>query len=173
MFRLAVADDITGVCSLYDKILELEAEGKINTGWVKGVYPTKKTALEAFDGGELFVFEEGGRVLAAARINRKQELEYAKCRWAVDAPDDEVMVIHTLVVDPEASGCGIGSRFVEFYEDLALSRGCPYLRMDTNVINKAARALYRKLGYSERGIVPCTFNGIGDVQLVCLEKNLL
>lgn len=32
--------------------------------------------------------------------------------------------------------------------------------------------MYQKLGYEERGIVPCVFNGIPDVQLVCLEKYL-
>ena len=44
--------------------------------------------------------------------------------------------------------------------------------MDTNARNRAARALYKKLGYEEVSIVPCTFNGIAGVQLVCLEKKL-
>lgn len=42
--------------------------------------------------------------------------------------------------------------------------------MDTNAKNTAARGFYKKLGYSEIGIVPCVFNGIPDVQLVLLEK---
>lgn len=172
MYRRAAKGDIPCVVKIYDKILELEAQGKANTGWVKGVYPTEDTAWEALSEEELFVFEEGGHVLASARINRKQEPEYANCSWAYDAPDSEVMVIHTLVVDPEASGRGIGGGFVRFYEDYALRNSCPYLRMDTNVINRAARALYKKHGYSERGVIPCTFNGIVGVQLVCLEKKL-
>ena len=44
--------------------------------------------------------------------------------------------------------------------------------MDTNAINTAARALYKKLGYREACVVPCAFNGIPDVQLVCLDKRL-
>jgi len=32
--------------------------------------------------------------------------------------------------------------------------------------------LYKRLGYREAGIVPCVFNGIPDVMLVCLEKKL-
>ena len=172
MYRRAAKDDIPGVVRIYEKIFELEARGKANTGWIKGVYPTEGTAREALSEEELFVFEEGGRVLASARINRKQEPEYANCSWTYDAPDSEVMVIHTLVVDPEASGRGVGGGFVRFYEDYALRNSCPYLRMDTNVINSAARALYKKLGYSEQGVISCTFNGIGGVQLVCLEKKL-
>ena len=81
-------------------------------------------------------------------------------------------MLHTLVVDPLQGGKGCGTEFVRFYEDYALSRGCRYLRMDTNARNAAARRLYAGLGYWEAGIVPCVFNGIPDVQLVCLEKYL-
>ena len=67
---------------------------------------------------------------------------------------------------------GYGKRFVNFYEEFARQKGCRFLRMDTNQINTVARKLYNKLGYKEVGIVPCKFNGIEDVQLVCLEKKL-
>ena len=172
MFRLGMRYDIPEIVKIYDKILELESEGKARTGWKKGVYPTEKTALDALAQEELFVMEQDGRILAAARINQEQEKEYAQCRWEYDVSDSDIMVIHTLVVDPEFAGQGIGSSFIRFYEKYALECGCRYLRMDTNAINIPARALYKKLGYSERGIIPCVFNGIGDVQLVCLEKRL-
>lgn len=87
-------------------------------------------------------------------------------------PDDEVMVFHTLVVSPAVKGRGFGTEFVAFYEKYALEHGCRYLRMDTNEKNKAARSLYRRLGYDEVSIVPTTFNGIPDVNLVCLEKRI-
>ena len=172
MIRQATRNEISGVVKIYDKILDLEAEGKAHTGWQKNIYPTEKIALDALEKGDLFVFEEDGCILAAARINQKQEEEYANCQWAFVASDSEVMVLHTLVVDPDVSGRGIGSKFVCFYEEFALNNGCHYLRMDTNVTNTAARALYKKHGYSEQGIIRCAFNGINDVQLVCLEKKL-
>ena len=43
---------------------------------------------------------------------------------------------------------------------------------NNNEKNSAARALYKKLGYTEAGIVPTVFNGIPGVNLVCLEKTL-
>lgn len=82
------------------------------------------------------------------------------------------MRLHTLVVSPSTSGKGYGKKFVKFYEDYALSYGCPELRMDNNARNAAARGLYKKLGYKGIGIVPTEFNGIPDVQLVLLEKHL-
>ncbi len=82
------------------------------------------------------------------------------------------MVLHTLVVSPKENGHGYGTKFVAFYENYAREQGCRYLRMDTNEKNKATRMLYKKLGYEEIGIVPCKFNGIPGVQLVCLKKKL-
>lgn len=172
MVRKAVSADIPAVVRIYDAILTEQEQGRASIGWIRGIYPTEQTARDALEAGELFVWEQDGEVLAAAKINREQVPEYALARWEHPAPDNEIMVLHTLVVDPAASGRGIGTGFVGFYERYAREQGCRFLRMDTNQINKAARNLYRGLGYKEVGIVPCCFNGIPDVQLVCLEKLL-
>lgn len=63
-----------------------------------------------------------------------------------------------------------GNMTILFYEDYAREHGCRELRIDRNARNVAARAMYKKLGYKEIGIVPTVFNGIPDVQLVLLEK---
>ena len=89
-----------------------------------------------------------------------------------EAQDQEVCVLHTLVISPEASGKGYGRAFVEFYETYARETGCVELRIDTNEKNTAARTMYRKLGYTEIGILPTVFNGIPNVNLVLLEKHL-
>lgn len=173
LIRRAVPADIPQVAGIYDRIHTEEESGRAVIGWVRGVYPTEETAREALEAGELFVLERDGVVAAAAKINQEQVPEYAGARWACpDAPPEKIMVLHTLVVDPLCGGKGCGTRFVKFYEDYALERGCPYLRMDTNERNAAARRLYAGLGYREAGIVPCTFNSIVGVQLVCLEKTL-
>lgn len=115
---------------------------------------------------------DGGQVAAAAIINRIQVPVYAEVGWLYHAGPDEVMVLHTLVVDPLMAGRGYGTAFVAYYESYAKNNGCPVLRMDTNEKNAAARRLYARLGYREAGIVPCVFNGIKGVGLVCLEKKL-
>ena len=172
MIRKACQADIPSIAAIYERILAAQDRGILSTGWVRGVYPTEKTAQEALEQGELFVLEEEGGILAAAKINREQVEEYASADWRYDVPEDQIMVLHTLAVDPDRSGRGFGTRFVRFYEQYAKDHGCMYLRMDTNVINSAARKLYRVLGYQEVGMVPCCFNGIPNVKLVCLEKCL-
>ncbi len=173
MIRLAEEKDLNRIEEIYERILVKQDQGQAPIGWIRGVYPTRKTAEDALRERELFVLEKEGTIVAAAKINQKQEAAYEKAAWRqANAPDSQVMVLHTLTVDPAFWGKGYGSEFVKAYESYALKHNCPYLRMDTNEINSAARRLYRRLGYEESGIVPCVFNGIPDVGLVCLEKTL-
>lgn len=172
MIRKATDRDIAAIAGIYDRIHEAEAAGRLSTGWLKDVYPTEATARAALDVGDLFVLEDSGHVVAAARINRIQVPDYALVDWKYPARDDEVMVLHTLTVDPLRAGRGFGRAFLVFYEDYALQNGCTVLRIDTNAKNTAARIMYAKHRYIESGVIPTVFNGIPDVMLVCMEKRL-
>lgn len=170
--RKATAGDLDAVEIIYNKIHEAEMDKKLTTGWLRGVYPARRTAEEALQREDLYVLDAEGKILGAAIINHTQADVYAKGKWAHDARDTEVCVLHTLVISPDAAGRGYGRAFVKFYETYAEETGCRELRMDTNEKNTAARALYKKLGYREAGIWPTVFNGIPDVNLVLLEKYL-
>ena len=172
MIRKATAQDLDDVVRIYDAIHTQEETGICTIGWDRAIYPTRASAQAALDQNDLFVLEADGTVVASARINQEQVPEYADAHWEHDAPADKVMVLHTLTVDPAQGGHGYAKQFVAFYERYALEHGCPYLRMDTNALNTRARGLYAHLGYAEPDIVPCVFNGIPGVQLVCLEKYL-
>lgn len=170
-FRLAAAADIPAITAIYDQILDDDC-----TGWQRGVYPTADTAAAAVTDREMYVLCENGQVLAAARLNHRQDDFYATAPWqttaAASAPDD-VLVIHTLVVSAAARGRGLARAFIAFYEDEAKRRGCQYLRLDTNCANIPARTLYKSLGFAEIGTVTSCFNGIEGTTLVLLEKSLL
>lgn len=170
-FIKATSGHIDAIAAIYGRIIDAQEQGRLTVGWQRGVYPTRQTALDALGRGDLFVCVDGGQVAAAAIINRIQVPVYAEVGWLYHAGPDEVMVLHTLVVDPLMAGRGYGTAFVAYYESYAKNNGCPVLRMDTNEKNAAARRLYARLGYREAGIVPCVFNGIKGVGLVCLEKN--
>ena len=172
MIRRATASDIPAVAAIYDKLHTEEEAGNVTIGWIRGVYPTEDTARQALRRDDLFVQEDGGRIVGAAIINQTQVDAYSGGPWAYEAEDTEVMVLHTLVIDPDSAGKGYGKAFVAYYERYARKEGCRVLRMDTNSRNTRARAMYEKLGYREAGIVPCNFNGIAGVGLVLLEKIL-
>ena len=172
MIRKAVMSDIDSINQIYEHIHALQEQGHITTGWVRGVYPTLQTARAAVASGEMYVYEKNGVIIASGRINHVQGEEYRQVPWSIDAADDRVLVLHTLVVDPLYSRQGIGKAFIAYYESLAKELDCLCLRIDTNERNARARKLYQTLGYRECAVVPCIFNGIRDVRLVCLEKLL-
>ena len=172
MIRKAEARDLAAVDCLYQEIHDAEETGMITTGWIRGIYPVKATATAALERDDLFVLEEDGRILGSGMINRLQADAYEGAPWKCQVPDDQVCVLHTLVISPAAQGKGYGREFIRFYEAYARHHGCTELRIDTNERNLAARAMYSKYGYQEIDIVPTTFNGIAGVNLVLLEKQI-
>lgn len=170
--RKAKEKDIPAVDEIYDDIHTAEESGKVTIGWIRGVYPVRKTAETALARGDLFVMEDGGVVVGTGIINQTQAECYREGSWRFPAESSEVMVLHTLVISPHYAGKGFGKAFIAFYENYARENGCRCLRIDTNARNSNARAMYKKLGYSEIGIVPTDFNGIPDVRMVLLEKKL-
>ncbi|MDO5541032.1 MAG: GNAT family N-acetyltransferase [Eubacteriales bacterium] len=172
MIRKAAENDLQQIEEIYSDIHTEEEQGRVTIGWDRNVYPIRETAQAALQRGDLFAAEDDGRLVGTAIINRQQVDVYKEGKWQYPASDDEVMVLHTLVISPKVSGKGYGKKFVRFYEQYALKNGCSCLRMDTNERNLRARAMYRKLGYNEIGTVPCVFNGIEGVGLVLLEKKI-
>ena len=170
--RRATPEDMDQIVSIYDRIHDEEETGSVTIGWDRAIYPTRKTAEDSLMRNDLFVMEEEGVIIASAIINQVQVPEYSLAAWKHEAPEDEVMVLHTLTVDPSRKAKGYGKAFVACYEEYAREHNCCYLRLDTNFINTRARKMYAGLGYEEIGIVNCVFNGIEGVRLVCLEKYL-
>ena len=171
-FRKADRDDLDAIAGIYERTHDAEEAGLTTTGWVRGIYPAREVAEASVGRGDMYVAEHDGRVVGTGIINKIQVDVYADCDWKYKAPGDRVCVLHTLAVDPDARGLGIGPAFVEFYEKTAVDQGCEVLRIDTNARNARARKMYAKLGYIETGIVPTVFNGIPGVDLVLMEKKL-
>ena len=170
LIRKATADDISAIEKIYLDTHSAEERGETTTCWIRGVYPTRKTAEDALLRDDLFVMEDNGRIVGTAVINQIQMDVYPLGNWQFDVPEDKITVLHTLIISPSEKGKGYGRNFVSFYENYAKETGCPFLRMDTNEKNIKARELYKKLGYAEIGIVPCVFHGIENVMMVLLEK---
>ena len=170
IIRKANIKDISEIANIYDEICDAQDEGKLAVSWIKGIYPTEDTAMAALKRDDLFILEEDGTIVGTGIINQKQMDAYYGAEWKFPAKDQEVMVLHTLAISPKVGRKGYGSAFVKYYEEYARENGCCYLRMDTNEVNKTARALYNKLGYEEIGMVPCNFNGIKGFHMVLLEK---
>ncbi len=170
LIRKATDKDIDAIERLYDAIHFEEENGKQTIGWIRGIYPIRKTAEDALQRNDLFVLEDEGIIQGTAIINQIQVDSYKQGNWKNCVDDNQVCVLHTLVISPESKGKGFGKGFLSFYEEYAINHGCIELRIDTNARNIIARKMYQKHGYTEIGIIPTDFNGIAGIDLVLLEK---
>lgn len=147
MIRKATPEDIIALALLYDKAIDYEDTHVKYTSWQKGIYPTADTARFGIKSGTMYVYEENGRLLASVILDNRQPPEYKKIVWQADAKHDQVLVIHTLCVDPEFSGTGIGTAIVDFAKALANASKCISIRLNTTANNLLARHLYEKNGF--------------------------
>ena len=174
MIRKATDKDIASIAAIYDLVLKQEEDGLTTIGWQRGVYPTEEVARQAVLRGDMYVLEDKKThdISAAAIINHIQDSANKEGKWSIESDGNEVLALHTLVVNPQESGKGLGTAFVAFYEQMAKATGCKTLRMNTGVQDSGARAFYHKLGYKEIGIVSSEFNDMGKIELVLIEKLL-
>lgn len=147
MIRRAVFNDVEFIEDTYNEHFQYEKEQKAFTIFKKGVYPTETDAKKAIRTGTLYVYEENGSIAGSIIVDNIQPEEYAKIAWEQVLTDEEVMVIHLLLVRPSMAGKGIASALVGFAEELAKKRSCKVLGLDTGSQNIPAVSLYKKLGF--------------------------
>ena len=172
MIRIANKNDIDEINELYEEVIGLREKGIAPILWTRGIYPTREYVERMVNAGEMYVLVEEGKIAAAAIYNQVETDAYSQINWNFNAKSEEILVMHTLAVHPAFMRRGLAKRMLAFYEELAEQMGCIELRIDTNDRNMPARDMYRKAGYTERGLVETPFNGLPSVRLICLEKTL-
>lgn len=170
--RIATAADLDGIEALYSAVLDDQEQNTNFTNWQRGSYPTRQTAEGALAAGTLYVQEDGGQLVGCAIFNHEQLPEYSAIDWAFPGEGAQVLVIHTLCIDPAASGRGYARAMVAYAETLGRSLGCTTLRLDTYEGNIPARSMYTKLGYRCAGATEFFFQGYIRETLVLFEKVL-
>ena len=93
------------------------------------------------------MYEKAGSIAGSIIIDKVQPTEYAGIVWGQTLIDDEVMVIHLLMVRPSMAGNGIASSLVRYAMEMAKNNSCKALRLDTGSQNIPAVSLYKKLGF--------------------------
>jgi len=93
--------------------------------------------------------------------------EYAAVGWDLNEPS---IVVHRMVVDPEARGQGLAKLLMHYAEELARSRKMVAIRLDTNTQNRAMRELLNTLRYHYAGEISLT--GREGLRFCCYEKRL-
>ena len=147
MIRKATFDDIELIEDTYNEHFKHEMKHGAFTIFKKGIYPTRKDAEKAVDVGTLYVYEENNSIAGSMIVDKVQPTEYAKITWGQTFANDEVMVIHLLMVRPSKAGQGIATSLVRYAIELAGNSSCKALRLDTGSQNIPALSLYKKLEF--------------------------
>jgi len=88
------------------------------------------------------------KTLLAYGENGSTDLAGYVCRWLVG---DEVHILN-LAVCPTRRNCGVGRALVQAVLQEADTKGAAVVTLEVRRENSAAMALYRGLGFSERGV---------------------
>jgi GNAT superfamily N-acetyltransferase len=94
----------------------------------------------AFDAlsGELFVGEEGGRIVATLQLTFVQQLSYR---------GSKVAVIEAVRVSSALRGRGLGAELVRFAVERARAAGCVRVQLTSNKERADAHRFYERLGF--------------------------
>ena len=131
MIRKATFDDIGLIEDTYNEHFKYEIEHGAFTVFKKGIYPTRKDAEKAVNIGTLYVYEENNNIAGSIIVDKKPPKEYTEIVWKHNFRNDEVMVIHLLMVRPSMAGKGIATSLVKYAMELAGNNSCKALRLDT------------------------------------------
>lgn len=150
--------DLTRVALMIDK-------AKVNMRDVLGIdqwqsgYPNRETYEKDIADGIGFAYcNENDEIVAVAAVILGNEPWYDKIesgefsgRWQGD--EETYAAIHRVCVDNDIAGKGVGSGFVNAIADYCIKEGRKSLRIDTHRHNKPMRAMLRKCGFYETGII--------------------
>lgn len=160
------------VAALYDAVCDTLQAGENYPGWEKGEYPTRKDAEEGEAAGELFVAEDGGKIVGTMMLREEQEPAARSARWQQALAEEEQLTIYTFAVLPERTGQGVGKALLEYAGKYAAAMGKKALRLDVHDINMPAIRLYESCGFRHIDTVDLGYGKYGLKWFRLYEKLL-
>lgn len=127
----------------------------------RGGFPAREMVREAIGAHGQFVGVEDGRIVAAYLLNHRCDSAYRTVTWGVDAPPEEVLILHALRVLPQYGGRGYARRLVEHAIQTARAWGQRALRLDVAQGNDQPEQLYRSCGFQLAGTATIYYEDIG------------
>jgi ribosomal protein S18 acetylase RimI-like enzyme len=139
--------DIDALGKLYDDLNGLLQAGTNYPGWIKGVYPTRETAVRGIQKKTLFVLKIKGQTAGTVILNHEPETAYAQAKWGVEADNKDCIVIHTLAVHPKYMKNSVGRNLINFAKRHSAALGMKTIRLDVSIHNTPAIHLYEACGF--------------------------
>jgi len=160
--KLCNINEAVEIFKIYDDCRKaMQSEGMFQ--W-QNEYPALENIKQDIEDRTLYGYYENGKCLGAVCISTFQDEEYKEINWK--GPDENVIVIHRLAVNPDSQAKGIARLLMDFAEEYARKEKHSAIRLDSYSQNKRALKFYENRGYQKRG--ECFFTG-RDKPFHCLE----
>lgn len=159
--RAAQAADYERVREFYYALTDAMENAEFKPGWEKDVYPTQAFLQTSIENGELYIGEEDGKTAACMVVNHAYNEGYNSVHWAVDVPDDELLVIHALGVHPAFSGKGYAKQLTAYVIRLVRESGIKAIRLDVLGGNLPAEKAYTAMGFQYRDTLRMFYEDTG------------
>lgn len=167
--RKAVPEEFLTVMAFYDAVTDQMEGSEYPPRWEKGVYPEPEFIRQEIEKGQVFIGLEEGTVAAAMVINHQAADGYKDVAWGVDAPAEDIDVVHALGVLPGHHKKGFGRQMVKKALDMARENGRAAVRLDVLEDNLPAKRLYEGMGFRYTGHVKLFYEDTGITDFMLYE----
>lgn len=147
--RFARPEDLPALWPMVCRAVEkMNEEG--NRQWGPD-YPTRAHFEGDISRGELLAaYSPEGRIVGVVCATTAPEASYEDVPWTMTGP---ALVIHRMVVDPEARRLGVASALMECAEDWARAQGARTAHVDTYTHNEKMQTFFLSRGFVQRGTI--------------------
>mgnify|MGYP004476088787 FL=1 len=165
--------DLDQIRALYWRLLDSSPKYGQILQWKKNIYPNDDDWNSYIVKGEMYLILKDVDVIGAVAVTNAQSKEYRKIHWKVKADDQDVAVVHLLMVLPEYQGDGAATAALDEIIKLAADKKKKAVRLDAIGTNVPAQKLYEKYGFANCGTAQEYYESTGETEFVFYEYALV
>lgn len=170
IMRKATSEDTDAVLDFYHRMIDEMQGTDFDILWKRDEHPSDSFIRESVVAGYQYLgIADDGQIATALIIDHTRASGYEKAPWRVDAPVDEIGIVHSVATLPAYHGKGYASALMEFAIDMSREEGLKSLQLDTFVDNVRSHGLYEKLGFINHGAHPVFYKDLGLMDLDLFE----
>ena len=122
--RKATMTDMDAVMDFYYNMIEEMQGTDFDILWQHDKHPSDAHLRESVERGYMFIgIAEDGNIATALVVNHDRAPGYEAVPWEVDAPLDELGIVHSVATRPAYHGRGYASMLMEFAIDVSRGGG--------------------------------------------------
>ncbi|TFZ15645.1 GNAT family N-acetyltransferase [Limosilactobacillus fermentum] len=171
-YRRLTKTDLPQVIAFYKDACDHQQFDQYSPDWTWGVCPSEQSLEESLNDLFIGAFDDDGTLLGAGILTKGEDPDYPSEAWKIPATDDQIAILHLLVVGPTARGKGVASGLLAQLKQVAKEAGAIVIHLDVIDGNPPADALYQKNGYQLAKRVVIDYEDVGRQEANLYELKL-